>query len=243
MKNKAFTLAEVLITLAIVGVVAAITLPVVIQNYQKRLTVTRLQKAYANIKTAAGNLMINTGCVGSDLSCTGLFDISDSVEFKKRFFELSGFKIIKEENTIYRVAYLYCLKSSCNNNTGDVAYNYYLTADNIGYNPWIITTFNTKSPEQNENAIVITVLTQNKVSKYGDLMRGKNVFDFVIYDNFIVEPLLIGFGGSYWPMSSQGKYNWTSSGNINYCSRTNSSVSSGHNCAARIIEDGWKINY
>lgn len=43
--RKAFTLAEVLITLGIIGVVAAITLPTLIQNYQKHVFVTRLQKA------------------------------------------------------------------------------------------------------------------------------------------------------------------------------------------------------
>lgn len=34
--KKAFTLAEVLITLGIIGVVAAITLPTLIANYQKK---------------------------------------------------------------------------------------------------------------------------------------------------------------------------------------------------------------
>ena len=43
--RKGFTLAEVLITLGIIGVVAAITLPTLIQNYQKHVFVTRLQKA------------------------------------------------------------------------------------------------------------------------------------------------------------------------------------------------------
>lgn len=35
MNKKAFTLAEVLITLGIIGVVAALTMPTVIQNYKK----------------------------------------------------------------------------------------------------------------------------------------------------------------------------------------------------------------
>lgn len=34
--KKAFTLAEVLITLGIIGVVAALTMPTVIQNYKKK---------------------------------------------------------------------------------------------------------------------------------------------------------------------------------------------------------------
>ena len=41
-----FTLAEVLITLGIIGVVAAMTLPTLIQNYQKQVVITRLKYAY-----------------------------------------------------------------------------------------------------------------------------------------------------------------------------------------------------
>ncbi len=43
---RAFTLAEVLITLGIIGVVAAMTMPSLIVNYQKQQTVTRLKKSY-----------------------------------------------------------------------------------------------------------------------------------------------------------------------------------------------------
>ena len=41
--KKAFTLAEVLITLGIIGVVVAMTMPTLINNYQKKLAVTRLK--------------------------------------------------------------------------------------------------------------------------------------------------------------------------------------------------------
>lgn len=47
-----FTLAEVLITLGIIGVVAALTLPPVIKNYQKKVTVERLKKAYSTLAQA-----------------------------------------------------------------------------------------------------------------------------------------------------------------------------------------------
>ena len=50
--KKGFTLAEVLITLGIIGVVAAITIPNLIANYQKKQTVTKLQKAISVINQA-----------------------------------------------------------------------------------------------------------------------------------------------------------------------------------------------
>src|SRR5574344_1380256 len=46
-KKSAFTLAEVLITLGIIGVVAALTLPSLIENHNKKVWTTALQKQYS----------------------------------------------------------------------------------------------------------------------------------------------------------------------------------------------------
>ena len=46
-KIKAFTLAEVLITLGIIGVVAAMTLPTLIEKYKKQVAVNKLKKFYS----------------------------------------------------------------------------------------------------------------------------------------------------------------------------------------------------
>ena len=51
-KRTAFTLAEVLITLGIIGIVASLTLPNIIYNYQKHVVETRLQKFYSTINQA-----------------------------------------------------------------------------------------------------------------------------------------------------------------------------------------------
>ena len=44
--KQGFTLAEVLITLGIIGIVAAMTLPALLQNYANHVVETRLQKFY-----------------------------------------------------------------------------------------------------------------------------------------------------------------------------------------------------
>ncbi len=56
MKKAGFTLAEVLITLGIIGVVAAMTLPALIQNYQKQVYLNQLKKNYAIITQAVSML-------------------------------------------------------------------------------------------------------------------------------------------------------------------------------------------
>lgn len=51
-KSKAFTLAEVLITLAIIGVVAAITITAITKNNNEKETVTKVKKAYTTLSQA-----------------------------------------------------------------------------------------------------------------------------------------------------------------------------------------------
>ncbi len=60
-KNFGFTLAEVLITIGIIGVVAALTIPVLIQNYKKHVVETRLQKFYSEINQALYRSWIDNG--------------------------------------------------------------------------------------------------------------------------------------------------------------------------------------
>ena len=52
LKAAAFTLAEVLITLGIIGVVAAMTLPSLVQNYKEKQTVVALKKFYSTMSQA-----------------------------------------------------------------------------------------------------------------------------------------------------------------------------------------------
>ncbi len=54
MKNRksAFTLAEVLVTLGIIGVVSAMTIPSLTQNWQRKAYVTQLKKSYSEISQA-----------------------------------------------------------------------------------------------------------------------------------------------------------------------------------------------
>ena len=52
LRKRAFTLAEVLITLGIIGVVAALTIPNLLVSYEKKQTVSRLQKVYSVLNQA-----------------------------------------------------------------------------------------------------------------------------------------------------------------------------------------------
>lgn len=52
LKRYAFTLAEILITLGIIGIIAAMTLPAIIQKHKRTIVETRLEKFYSAINQA-----------------------------------------------------------------------------------------------------------------------------------------------------------------------------------------------
>ena len=60
MKNG-FTMAEVLITIGIIGVVAAMTFPSIIARYQEKVTVTQLKKAYSILSQAFQQMIFAEG--------------------------------------------------------------------------------------------------------------------------------------------------------------------------------------
>lgn len=78
LKKAAFTLAEVLITLGIIGVVAAMTMPSLIQNYQEKATVTKLKKCYSLVSQAYVSILNDEG--GSDTLQAG-----DDLEMMEKF--------------------------------------------------------------------------------------------------------------------------------------------------------------
>ena len=239
-KFIAFTLAEVLITLTIIGVIAAITIPNLMQKWQKEATVTKVKKGYNAITRMATNIKTNTNC--NDLACTGLLDISDDTEQLKKFIELAGLKDAKiETNTMGRVMYLYCEKQACNGTEGSVLSKYIVTQDGMGYNVWKAT-----RTEPATNFLGVMLFTDVKPTGVGHFKRGRNAFYFFITDDLRAEPAVWNASAAPWTLSEASKkvsrYINLSAVNSS-CSVNDTSVVSGCNCAAKIILDGWKMNY
>lgn len=83
MKNtkKGFTLAEVLITLAIIGIVAVLTMPALISNYKKVEYSSKLKKFYSTMKQGVMLSELDNGPVGEWLKEGGIRgDIEDDEE-------------------------------------------------------------------------------------------------------------------------------------------------------------------
>ncbi len=62
-KKFGFTLAEVLITLGIIGVVAAMTLPTLVSNYKKQTYVTQLKKTVSTLEQGFQKMRADAGGV------------------------------------------------------------------------------------------------------------------------------------------------------------------------------------
>ena len=84
--NKAFTLAEVLITLGIIGVVAAMTIPTLVQSYKKKVVESRLVKFYSTMQQAIKLSEIENGPISTwDEIGTGCEFVDPEAE-KKRVY-------------------------------------------------------------------------------------------------------------------------------------------------------------
>ena len=60
LKNSGFTLAEVLITLGIIGVVAALTIPTTITKFQQKTFSTAFKKEYSTLNNAINEIVFET---------------------------------------------------------------------------------------------------------------------------------------------------------------------------------------
>ena len=107
----AFTLAEVLITLGIIGIVAAMTLPALLQKYKEQELITRTKKVYAEINNALMIAQKDYGVINDNSSLFNATDESAVVaqNFTKYF---NGAKFCKNAGQKGCSKYYYDIKYS-----------------------------------------------------------------------------------------------------------------------------------
>ena len=85
-KKAAFTLAEVLVTLGIIGVVSAMTVPTLMQNHQRKVYVTQLHKIYNQLQQAA--LQYTNDRNALNLTEAGINSEDAAANFVKTYFNV-----------------------------------------------------------------------------------------------------------------------------------------------------------
>jgi len=116
-KRIAFTLAEILVTLGVIGVIAAMTIPALITKYQQMYTVNHLKKAFADFSNA---MRLSEAENGEWINWVDLTNQADV--FDKYFFPyLKGSKKTATTNKLVyytpggrRETGLWVLRSTCN---------------------------------------------------------------------------------------------------------------------------------
>lgn len=101
LKQKAFTLAETLITLSIIGVVAAMTIPTLMANQKKQQYATSLKKVYSNLQNAIQMIPMTEGCSNGDFECAEFngYLVGSEADEKRAAMLAKHFKVVKQNLT------------------------------------------------------------------------------------------------------------------------------------------------
>ena len=253
--KNGFTLAEVLVTLGIIGVVAALTTPALIQNVGDAKIAPKLQKANATFETAA-EMMLNANDANSILT----------VVRNRGLNELSNYMKISYNETKYPMDTRVCVPASIGNNHSTSAieaklntcnrilkpialvggnlqdqsqlFNRFDADDGITY--WIEIgdrqavheNFN-NTPNNQLIGVVAVDINSNSLPN----RTGKDIFPFLLYNDGTLRP----YGGINADRSSGQNWNdmWNSDNNC----VAGEQVKISATCTGSIFENGMKVVY
>lgn len=221
MKNKAFTLAEVLITLGIIGIVAAMTLPAITQKIDKQVTVSKLKKSFSTLQQVIRLSEKDNGEVAEWTFPSETDYAANKSEFFKKYFE-PYFKVVGKagfhspEHAQYRVYNI--------DGDGAISVLYWhilpdgtaigMFANTPGNYIWILIDIN---------------------SKQGPNRLGKDVFMTELYREKRL--VMWGYGAKYIEQTRERMLN-----DASYpCKKGTHSHYAGGFCGTLMLMDGWQI--
>ena len=159
-KINAFTLAETLITLSIIGIVAALTIPSLISKHEKRTTALRVKKAYSELYQALTLSQTKNGPI-AEWNYSNTDNIDNNRQFIKKYI-LPYYKL-QECSTQHN--------NNCGLSVSDTAINYILpNGTGISIKPYAQTIY------------VLIDVNGGKKPNY----QGRDAFYFCTKDNKLV---------------------------------------------------------
>lgn len=250
LKKSAFTLAETLLTLGIIGIVAAITIPVLYNNYQKAQQVVGVKKAYSQLEQFFKKYIVDEGV--ENLSQTYMFDhgqdFSRLDEVIPKYFNIVKHCPYGATVKSCQITEKYLFASGSTNNFKD--WPTYCTADGMCFeiymNGGLECDPHASCSGKMKGACGIIYLDINgpkPPNKYG-----RDYFSDLYLDSY----------GNIYPGNGKilGEYAQCEDAGISSqeswedypeeCGSPNQNLVDpvyGWGCAARIMEEGWEMNY
>ncbi len=238
-KLAAFTLAEVLITLGIIGVIAAMVIPALVSKYRKMVVETELQKAFSIISQVIKMSEIQNGNIAFWLyptisAGTSLEGVAQAEEFNNLYIE-PYIKYIKTGRENFKILYSDGTESYLKNYINKAPQ--FILADGI-----FLQFMPTPTINQDRGYVTLVYVGTTNKRKNGEFVEGKNFFTFTlnITDN-IGKVSLSPQSYLNWSCSKLNEQRTTFIENCRKNTRETSGVSSSVYCTYMIYCNGWKI--
>lgn len=229
-KNKAFTLSEILITLGIIGVVSALTIPTLVNNYQKKLFVTKMKYTYSLLSNALALSILENGATSTWF-------------YGKSFVAGSGYDKSEDLSYIVNTYFKPYLKISEDLSEKIQSGNSYSIVLNNG----ITLTFFTDGGKNEQGifgtSVIYIVASNNKNTESyehssRDFSRHDMIFEISFRDNRLF-PFCFGEGGAVLYSSIKNREDIIN--HSSYGCRKNIAKNRRRNCGALIMFDNWEI--
>ena len=243
---KGFTLAEILIVLAILGIVSVLVIPAAINNYRKFNTVSRLKIAYSLLQKAVDNSVIYNGPISQwDFSRADGWGQSTKSESFAKTYLIPEFKVVEEcrfgdnstkcfyNNGDYINAfYTYTGVPPATYNAAQGSYQFRINND---MSFAVFVAWNGTAGTADQVRINVDIDGPNK----GKSILGEDVFVFQISKSKGLLPYSYGCDNCRPPWNKNSTYTHTTDCNLAPGAQYSGG---GHStCANKIIQNGWKI--
>lgn len=214
--KKGFTLSEVLITMTIIGVVAALTVPVLFADWHKSQTISQLLKAHSTLSQTAYRAIADNGPIES-WEITGMSAKAFSDLYLKPYLHVAN------DDSSNTFEYTALNGESASKTTNAV---FYL---NDGMKIAV------QTPQDHEHGREVQIYVDISGDKKPNRM-GRDIF---VFNYWIYHPVRPHVTGKFIPWGAD----WTRE-DIKNSSATYScnKKKTGDICAALIAKDGWKIS-
>ena len=228
MKNKAFTLAEVLVTLGIIGVVSAMTLPTLVKNHQRQVYVTQLRTIVNQMSQAVEKAVNDNNAMSLDETKYSANNDNGAREFFNDYF-----KVVKNCGSDLTPCFASNYKNLDGSNfTLETPISVVTLANGVSIsnfaNWWIFDT--------------VPFCTDANGNKYDCRYHG--YYRLQIDVNGQQGPNVLGRDLFYMELYSDGVVAETRTGDLDWqAEKCSVETEYGLGCLSKIMQDGWKMDY